>query len=90
MTRKYYDSCMDRNGTMDTLGSAPMLTLIEDMGGWNITQKIDVSRWSLLEALKTLQLKYSIDGFFAWVVGEFKIIINMYFTLSWSERYSAF
>jgi len=33
----YYESCLDVNDTVETLGSKPMLELIQKLGGWNIT-----------------------------------------------------
>ncbi|XP_071439614.1 endothelin-converting enzyme homolog isoform X2 [Hetaerina americana] len=37
----YYISCLDANETIETLGSAPMLRLLKDVGGWNITPPAD-------------------------------------------------
>lgn len=34
----YYESCLDVNDTVETLGAKPMLDLIQKLGGWNITK----------------------------------------------------
>lgn len=70
MARRYYNSCMDRNNTMDKLGARPLIELIAEVDGWNITHPLEVKNWSLLGVLKVLQLKYSLSGIFTWYVGE--------------------
>lgn len=35
--KMYYESCLDVNDTVETLGAKPMLELIQKLGGWNIT-----------------------------------------------------
>lgn len=70
MARRYYNSCLDRNNTMDSLGAAPLSELIAEVDGWNITHKLEVKNWTLLSVLKVLQLKYSLSGVFNWYVGE--------------------
>ncbi|XP_046387959.1 endothelin-converting enzyme homolog isoform X2 [Ischnura elegans] len=37
----YYISCLDANETMEALGSTPMLRLLKDVGGWNVTPPAD-------------------------------------------------
>lgn len=72
--KMYYESCLDENETIEKLGAKPMLKLLRDIGGWNVTSNaanpFNVSAWSLETALKTLQNKYNLGGLFAWGVGE--------------------
>lgn len=68
----YYESCLDENELIEKMGAQPMLKLIQDIGGWNVsgTNRFNVSGWSLETALKTLQNKYNMGGLFGWAVGE--------------------
>ncbi|XP_066996850.2 endothelin-converting enzyme homolog [Anabrus simplex] len=66
----YYLSCMDANETIEALGPTPMLDLLKEIGGWNITGNFNVSTWSLQKTLQTLQNRYNMGGLFSWAVGE--------------------
>lgn len=80
----YYTSCLDENEIMEKLGALPMLQLLQQIGGWNISEitappgdgeknktvKFNVTQWSLDATLRTLQNKYNMGGLFGWAVGE--------------------
>lgn len=68
----YYESCLDENELIEKMGAQPMLKLIQDVGGWNVSgpNRFNVSGWSLETTLKTLQNKYNMGGLFGWAVGE--------------------
>lgn len=66
----YYQSCMDANETIETLGAKPMLELLENIGGWNISGKFNVSTWSLQNSMHVLQNVYNMGGLFSWAVNE--------------------
>lgn len=67
----YYQSCLDEDETMEKLGAKPMIVLINEIGGWNVTEsKFNVTNWTLQRTLQTLQNKYNMGGLFGWVVGE--------------------
>lgn len=70
----YYQSCLDENELIEKMGATPMLQLIEDIGGWNVSStpssRFNVSSWSLERTLKLLQNKYNMGGLFGWAVGE--------------------
>lgn len=70
----YYQSCLDENELIEKMGAQPMLKLIDDIGGWNIsgttTKRFNVTNWSLERTLKLLQNKYNMGGLFGWAVGE--------------------
>lgn len=68
----YYESCLDENELIEKMGAQPMLKLIQDVGGWNVSEpeRFNVSTWSLETTLKTLQNKYNMGGLFGWAVGE--------------------
>ncbi|XP_063986007.1 endothelin-converting enzyme homolog [Diachasmimorpha longicaudata] len=66
----YYLSCMDANETVEALGGQPLLTLLETIGGWNITGGFNVSRWSLQNSMHVLQNVYNMGGLFTWAVNE--------------------
>ncbi|XP_014472426.1 PREDICTED: endothelin-converting enzyme 1 isoform X1 [Dinoponera quadriceps] len=66
----YYMSCMDANETIETLGAKPMMELLENIGGWNISGKFNVSTWSLQNSMHILQNVYNMGGLFSWAVNE--------------------
>ncbi|XP_033226220.1 endothelin-converting enzyme homolog isoform X2 [Belonocnema kinseyi] len=66
----YYLSCMDGNDTIEALGAKPMLELLDDVGGWNITGKFNISSWSLQKSMHVLQNVYNMGGLFSWAVNE--------------------
>ena len=69
----YYQSCLDEDETMEKLGAEPMLKLLKQIGGWNVTRDasgFNVTKWSLQRTIQTLQCKYNMGGLFAWAVGE--------------------
>lgn len=57
----YYESCLDENELMEKAGAKPMLKLIHDVGGWNVTSNatnpFNVTNWSFEQTLKVLQNK---------------------------------
>lgn len=70
----YYESCLDENELIEKAGAKPMLKLIYDVGGWNVTSnstnRFNVTTWSFEQTLKVLQNKYNMGGLFGWAVGE--------------------
>lgn len=72
--KKYYESCLDENELIEKAGAKPMLKLIQDVGGWNVTSnstnRFNVTYWSYEETLKVLQNRYNMGGLFGWAVGE--------------------
>lgn len=38
-TKVYYQSCMDANKTIETLGAQPLLDLLHQFGGWSISDR---------------------------------------------------
>lgn len=67
----YYQSCLDDDETMENLGAKPMIVLINEIGGWNVTDSnFNITNWSLQKTLQTLQNKYNMGGLFGWAVGE--------------------
>ncbi|XP_011139623.1 endothelin-converting enzyme homolog isoform X2 [Harpegnathos saltator] len=66
----YYMSCMDMNETIEALGAKPMLELLENIGGWNVSGKFNVSVWSLQNSMHILQNVYNMGGLFSWAVNE--------------------
>ncbi|KAL0277066.1 UNVERIFIED_CONTAM: hypothetical protein PYX00_004479 [Menopon gallinae] len=68
--KMYYESCLDSNETTEHLGAQPLLDLLKDIGGWNVSGEFNISKWSLQESLHVLHNEYSMDVLFSWVVGE--------------------
>jgi membrane metallo-endopeptidase-like protein 1 len=66
----YYLSCLDANETIESLGAKPMLDLLRDIGGWNISGNFSESTWSLQRTLHTLHNRYNMGGLFVWAVNE--------------------
>lgn len=69
--KRYYESCMDADEIMEKLGAKPMLSLLIDVGGWNVTStNFNVSKWTLQKTLAKLHNQYNMGGLFGWAVGE--------------------
>lgn len=68
--RTYYYSCLDKNDTVESLGSKPIVNLLDIVGGWNVTGNYSIDSWELQPALQILHNVYSRAGLFAWGVGE--------------------
>lgn len=68
----YYESCLDSNDTIESLGAKPMLDIIDKIGGWNVTKSggFNTSSWSLQGVLQKLQNRYNIGALFSYAVGE--------------------
>lgn len=64
----YYESCMDRNGTIEKLGSKPLQEFIDLIGGWNISGGFDVRAWNLQSKLTLMSNKYNRGNIFDWTV----------------------
>lgn len=57
----YYESCLDVNDTVETLGAKPMEDLLKKLGGWNITDSgFNIDSWTLQNITRTIQNKYNI------------------------------
>lgn len=68
--KMYFTACMDPNNTIETLGAKPLLGLIKDIGGWNISGTWNVDTWKLQRTLETVHNRYNMVGLFNWMVGE--------------------
>ncbi|XP_067124089.1 endothelin-converting enzyme homolog isoform X3 [Centruroides vittatus] len=68
--RTYYFSCLDKNETIEQLGAKPMLNLLNQTGGWNISDSFDVQNWNFEEALQAMHNLFNRGGLFTWGVGE--------------------
>lgn len=69
----YYQSCLDSDDVIEKRGAAPMLQLLVEVGGWNVTRKasqFNASAWNLQQSLQTLQNRYNMGGLFVWAVEE--------------------
>ncbi|KAF7274332.1 M13 family metallopeptidase neprilysin 3 isoform X2 [Rhynchophorus ferrugineus] len=69
--KMYYESCLDTNDTVETLGAEPMFDLLRKLGGWNITDApFNISKWTLQNTLEIVQNKYGVGALFSYGVGE--------------------
>ncbi|XP_058803973.1 endothelin-converting enzyme homolog isoform X2 [Phymastichus coffea] len=66
----YYESCVDADETIESLGAKPMLELLEVVGGWSIDKKFNIDTWSLQNSMHVLQNVYNMGGLFSWAVNE--------------------
>ncbi|XP_017869943.1 PREDICTED: endothelin-converting enzyme 1 isoform X2 [Drosophila arizonae] len=67
----YYESCLDVDEHMEKLGAKPMIDLLKQIGGWNVTQTgFNVTNWKLGNTLKILHNKYNFNCLFGWAIGE--------------------
>lgn len=68
--KMYYSSCLDEE-EIEKLGGAPMIDVIKDIGGWNLTLTgFNLNKWSLQRTLQRVQNVYNMGGLFGWAVGE--------------------
>lgn len=66
----YYQSCMDKNKTIDKLGSKPLEGLIRTFGGWPISNRTgvwDKNKWTFQDALEKMKV---FGVFFSYYIGE--------------------
>ncbi|XP_050526438.1 endothelin-converting enzyme homolog isoform X1 [Daktulosphaira vitifoliae] len=68
--KMYFTACMDTNNTIEALGAKPLLNLLDEIGGWNISGSWNVSNWKLQKTLETVHNRYNMAGLFYWIVGE--------------------
>jgi neprilysin len=69
--KRYFESCMDTDEIMEKLGAKPMVQLLNDVGGWNVTgSEFNITKWSLQKILQKLHNTYNMGGLFGWAVGE--------------------
>ena len=62
--KTFYDACMD-DTTIDKIGAKPLLDIINDLGGWNITPPWNKSKFNFERTLKTVHKNYSVSAFFS-------------------------
>lgn len=56
--KMYYESCLDTNDTIEALGAKPMLHLLRELGGWNVTDSgFNESKFDLQATLQKVQNK---------------------------------
>lgn len=69
--KMYYESCLDPNDAVETLGAEPMHNLLRKIGGWNISDSgFNINTWTLQNITQTIQNKYSIGALFSYAVNE--------------------
>ncbi|XP_074654372.1 endothelin-converting enzyme homolog isoform X2 [Tubulanus polymorphus] len=57
----YYQSCLDKNGTIDKLGIKPLLDLLRDFGGWTISNSSGVWDSNGWDFQRTLEKVHMLD-----------------------------
>lgn len=69
--QRYYQSCLDVNETVESLGPKPMLELVGQIGGWPaIDPSLDDRSWDFERAIQTAHNIMNMGGFFTWAVAE--------------------
>ena len=70
--KRYYLSCIDNNKTRETLGAAPLLKLLQEFGGWSVSNSSGVWNVSKFNFQDTLQKIHALglSNFFNIWVGE--------------------
>jgi len=70
--KKYYNSCVDSNGTIEELGGKPLLNILHNFY-WNVTDFDgggQLENWTLQSVTERIQHTYNVGGLFIWNVGE--------------------
>lgn len=71
----YFESCLDENEKIEKLGAQPMLNLIQDIGGWNLSSAISIAEVSLPPE-KRLKRSFNVTG---WTLeNTLKVLHNKY------------
>ena len=71
-TKIYYQSCMDPNNTMETLGAQPLLDLLRKFGGWSVSDRSgqwNSATWRLQDVIEVTH-SFGLFTFFSLWVGE--------------------
>ncbi|CAG0902486.1 unnamed protein product [Darwinula stevensoni] len=64
---RYYASCMDQDGKIEELGAAPLLELIEELGGWNVSSRdFNAASWNFQKTVQTMHNRFKFGGLFNW------------------------
>ncbi|KAL9971069.1 hypothetical protein ACROYT_G023554 [Oculina patagonica] len=61
--KTFYDSCMNMTA-INRKGAKPLLDMIKKLGGWNVTQSWDQSKFDFDKTLQAVQ-RYSVSAFFS-------------------------
>lgn len=82
--KMYYESCLDVNDTIEELGAKPMLLLLRELDGWNVTDSgFNVTKFSLQKTLQKVQNKYVGLG-----VGEGFSSSSLDFKVTWLDQFA--
>ena len=57
--RRFYASCIDKDGKIESLGAKPMLDLIRSLGGWTVGSSAgrwDPNKWDFQSTLEEVHL----------------------------------
>jgi len=66
--KKFYTSCLDVNGTIESLGAQPLLDLVhKEFSGWSPSW--DVGAWDFQDTLEKIHA-HGMSSFFSFWVGE--------------------
>ncbi|XP_041378589.1 endothelin-converting enzyme homolog isoform X2 [Gigantopelta aegis] len=72
-SKRYYDSCIDKNKTIEKVGSKPLLQILTDIGGWSLSNTSgvwNITDWDFEETLQQIHLLDINPLFNAWVSGD--------------------
>ncbi|CAG0913113.1 unnamed protein product [Notodromas monacha] len=66
----YFQSCVDADGKRETIGGAPLIAILDELGGWNVTSdSFNAAGWDFQKTIRLIHNKYYLGGLFRWAVG---------------------
>ena len=66
----YFESCLDSDGRREAVGAKPLLALLDELGGWNVSNaSFNVDGWDFQRTIRLIHNKYNLVGLFRWAVG---------------------
>lgn len=68
--QRYYQSCLDLNETVESLGPKPMVELLGQIGGWPAIDRDGQRPWDFQRAIETAHNALNMGGLFTWAVAE--------------------
>ena len=72
-SKRYYDSCIDKNKTIEKTDSKPLLQILTDIGGWSLSNTSGVwnsTDWNFQDTLQKIHLLDTNPLFNMWVSGD--------------------
>lgn len=81
----FYESCLDEDEDITKLGAKPLLTMIDNVGGWAVlNENFDVKNWNFQKTFDSIHNTYGLECLLAWFISidhydSSKYILNFFY-----------